>query len=186
MPQPHPVSDDVQAELKALMEEDDDGSTLSLDTVIDSAKDPASPLHQYFEWNRGKAARLYNLHQARVLVARCYQDVHTKGGNVVRIRTFIVDRNTGREHTEPNVYRPVVQVVKKASGRNRMLEQARDDMESYIERYEHLKEIIESGVISRGKKVIANINKSLTKKKPTKKRLSPGKRTMRKRTTSRS
>lgn len=58
------VSEEAVVELKRIQ----DGNELQLEKVVDAARDPASPLHSYFEWHDGEAARLYRLQQARDLV----------------------------------------------------------------------------------------------------------------------
>jgi hypothetical protein len=54
----------VKEELKKLEQK---GKLSPLD-VIDAAKNPKSPLHQYFEWDDTEAARKYRIEQARELI----------------------------------------------------------------------------------------------------------------------
>lgn len=61
IPSSKPVADAISAC------RDPDGH-LRLDSIVDSARDPNSPLHSFFEWQDGEAARLYRLEQARNLV----------------------------------------------------------------------------------------------------------------------
>src|SRR4029434_7353041 len=39
-------------------------------TVVDDARDPTSPLHDFFEWDDSTAAQQYRLGQARQLIRR--------------------------------------------------------------------------------------------------------------------
>lgn len=41
---------------------------LATETVVEAARDPASPLHGHFEWQDDKAAHFYRLGQARQLI----------------------------------------------------------------------------------------------------------------------
>ena len=44
------------------------GGLLLAEAVVESARDPKSPLHEDFEWSDGEAAKLYRLDQARCLI----------------------------------------------------------------------------------------------------------------------
>ena len=63
------LSVEIQEALETLIGRDPDG-LLQPEAVVDAAKDPASPLHRYFEWDISKAAYGYWLGQARHLIAQ--------------------------------------------------------------------------------------------------------------------
>jgi hypothetical protein len=44
------------------------GGMYSPKEVVEAAKPKNSPIHRYFEWDKDKAAYLYNLQQARRLI----------------------------------------------------------------------------------------------------------------------
>lgn len=46
----------------------DNEGHLSTRTVLEHAKSEVSPLHKHFEWNETRAAKLYNIVQARSLI----------------------------------------------------------------------------------------------------------------------
>lgn len=58
--------DSVGAELERLT--DEGGGRLVVETVIEAAREPASPLHAGFEWDDTKAAHEHRLAQARRLI----------------------------------------------------------------------------------------------------------------------
>lgn len=55
----------IASALRAL---EDDRGRLSPEIVVKAAENPESPLHQYFEWDDAKAARIHRLEQARRLI----------------------------------------------------------------------------------------------------------------------
>lgn len=58
--------DKISAYLATL---EDDNDRLTPDAVIEDAKNPASPLHPFFEWDLGKAAYRHWQEQARALIS---------------------------------------------------------------------------------------------------------------------
>src|SRR5678815_5205406 len=51
--------------------------------VIDDARDPGSPLHQFFDWDDSSAAEKFRLHQAGQLIQRVQVIVKTPTGDPV-------------------------------------------------------------------------------------------------------
>lgn len=45
------------------------GGVLTPDDVVEAARDPASPLHERFEWDDSKAAHAHRIYQARKVIA---------------------------------------------------------------------------------------------------------------------
>lgn len=61
---------------------------LRIEAVIEAAEDPASPLHEHFEWDDGEAAHLYRLDQAREIIRA--QRIPVKiGPTTIRAVTYI-------------------------------------------------------------------------------------------------
>lgn len=58
------ITDEIRAHLKFL---ETDGRLTPL-AVVDDARRPDSPLHEFFEWDSDKAALQYQLDQARTLI----------------------------------------------------------------------------------------------------------------------
>lgn len=52
------------------LEQLEENGNLNPATVVDAARDPASPLHDFFEWDNNAAAEQYRLSQARLLIRR--------------------------------------------------------------------------------------------------------------------
>lgn len=61
-------------------------------TVLEDAQDPASPLHEHFEWDDTKAAQAYRIDQARELI-RSVRLVITNTESVVRTVAYVRDPN---------------------------------------------------------------------------------------------
>lgn len=46
--------------------------------VVESARDPESPIHDYFDWDDASAAEKYRIEQARGLIRQCRVEVTTE------------------------------------------------------------------------------------------------------------
>jgi hypothetical protein len=57
--------------------------------VVNSAKNPKSPLHDWFEWDNDKASELYRLTQARTLINQIDIEIKYDGNNKKRQRAFV-------------------------------------------------------------------------------------------------
>ena len=69
---------------------------LTVDDVLEAAKDESSPLHKHFEWDDSAAANAHRRYQARVLIQRCR--ITLVEPDPVKIRAFVSlqnDRETG-------------------------------------------------------------------------------------------
>ena len=71
--------------------------------VVDDARDPTSPLHDFFEWDDNTAAQQYRLSQARLLISRVKIQV------MVRAIPMDVMRYV-RDPDEPGNYSNIVRV----------------------------------------------------------------------------
>lgn len=60
-------------ELEKLFKQNND--ELTANSVVESAKEKTSPLHDYFEWNDSIAGEMWRLHQARKLFGHIKIDV---------------------------------------------------------------------------------------------------------------
>lgn len=72
------------------------GGVLTIDSVLDEARDESSPLHKHFEWDDSVAAEAHRRYQARVLIQRCR--ITLIKDEPVEIRAFVSlqsDRETG-------------------------------------------------------------------------------------------
>lgn len=106
--------------------------------VIDEAKEPSSPLHEFFEWDNTKAAEAYRVEQARHLLAAItveYEDVNES--RPVRLFVNMKPQGEGNERE----YIPTVAVLSDASMRAQLIRQALGEADAWRKRYEHLNEL---------------------------------------------
>jgi len=118
------------------------GGILRPKDVVDAARDPNHILHPYFEWDDTKAAELYRLEQARSLIRRVEIEVKIEDRKPVKVRAYVSlqdDRQKG------DSYRATVEVLSQEELREKLLEEARREMEAFIKKYRTLDEL--AGVI---------------------------------------
>jgi len=120
---------------------------LSPDKVVSEARSIKSPLHKYFNWNDTEAANQYRLEQARRLL-RFVVDIIPSNNKSVRIFYSLTKDRKGEE----TGYRTTVDILSDKSLYKELLKDAKTEMECFIEKYEHIKEL---------KKVFAEMKKLL-------------------------
>jgi len=81
--------------------------------VVEAARDPASPMHDFFEWDDSEAARLHRLGQARQLIRRVkievtVRDVPMDVVRYVRDPDTVSYRNITNVRTEEDTARRVI------------------------------------------------------------------------------
>lgn len=79
---------------------------VTVDMVIDAAKNEDSPLHSHFEWDNDKAAENYRRWQARALIARCKITIASSEG--VEVRAFV---SLTQDRTSGGGYRMTTDVI---------------------------------------------------------------------------
>lgn len=79
---------------------------VTVDMVIDAAKNEDSPLHSHFEWDNDKAAENYRRWQARALIARCKITIASSEG--VEVRAFV---SLTQDRTSGGGYRMTADVI---------------------------------------------------------------------------
>lgn len=88
--------------------------------IVEEAKAPESPLHQYFEWDNDKAAEKWRVQQARVLVCSVVT-VAVDGDETTPVRSFVsVNRS----------YQPLEVVLSDADMREQVVQDVRDAISS--------------------------------------------------------
>jgi hypothetical protein len=113
---------------------------LTPETVLQHARDKASPLHRHFEWNNSKAAEEYRLQQAAWLL------------RTVKVRVVVKDtRSSARAFiavkVDPDEPSPRLQYVSLSAAldnpdwRAQMIEQALRELESFRQKYAVLSEL---------------------------------------------
>ena len=122
----------VVAELKRLSALS--GGTLQPEQVVRAAASRESALHSYFTWKDTKAAGYWRLHQARGLLRAVVEVIDEK---LPPVRVFVsLSQDRGRDG-----YRSMVSILDDKELRFRMLQEARLEMEGFIEKYKMLKEL---------------------------------------------
>jgi hypothetical protein len=102
--------------------------------VVESARDGASPLHRYFQWDDAKAAREHRLDQARTLI-RSIRVIDDEDRSKPAFLSIRADNGIA--------YRAIADVLSSGDLRERLLAQAQRDLDSWTARYRELKEIVE-------------------------------------------
>ena len=113
--------------------------------VVEFAADPNTALHSQFTWDDDEAAIRWRLHQARNVIRVHVQVIENDSPPVKVWVSLTEDRRAG------DGYRSTVDVMADESRRERLLEQARRDMELFAAKYSNLTEL--SPVIAAMKKV---------------------------------
>lgn len=127
---PQGKRDAVSRELKKLEKQDG----LTAPVIVDSARSPGSPLHEFFEWDDEKASDHYRLQQARELI----RSVTVQMVDVEVPAYFNVTVTTGEE--KKRRYFNYERVLKDEDLTNQVLEQAAQEARYFAEKYHHLKE----------------------------------------------
>lgn len=119
--------------------------TNSPEEIVDSARNPESPLHNLFDWSDTEAAKQWRLHQARTLVCtvRVVLDSREQDARSKSIRAFV--KTPSPEDKEKPAKRPhytsISNALKDPSTRARILEQAQAELIAWRERYDDLREL---------------------------------------------
>lgn len=114
--------------------------------VVESARNPKSPLHSQFTWDNTKAAEEHRLWQARQLIARVQVTVEVQGKEPVRVRAYHALR------LERGGYRHMNEIVNSDDLRQSLLAEMADDLDRLKERYAALRGVLAT------KKVFAAID----------------------------
>jgi hypothetical protein len=111
---------------------------VTAEMVVDAARDERSPLHGLFVWDDTEAARLYRLGRARWVIQNVTVTIESRG-KMIETRSLVslsTDRCAGG-----GVFRPTVVVMRKEDTRRLMLEDARSEMQAFIDKYSRLREL---------------------------------------------
>lgn len=112
------------------------GGLLRPADVVAYASDPARALHSRFTWDDSKAAHEYRLWQAREVIRVCVAVVHDDHPPVRAYVSLQDDRQ------EPGGgYRTLHSVLRNATLRESLLEEAKADMERFETKYSLLSEL---------------------------------------------
>jgi hypothetical protein len=117
------------------------GGQLRPEVVVESARDPKSPLHSSFNWDDTEAAIQWRLQQARMLIRAVVTYESVGDGKTVKVRPY-VSLSSDRTEGGPG-YRTLVSVMSDDELRAQMLVDARDDMQRFKAKYRALKELVD-------------------------------------------
>jgi len=112
---------------------------LTPDEVVTLAKDPASPLHEYFEWDVQKAAEEHWRNTARQII-RTFKVTFTYHDVVIRVPEFVHDEK--KKKTEPG-YVLAERAKSSADVARATLESALDTARAHLERAQGIAALLE-------------------------------------------
>lgn len=111
---------------------------LTPEDVLEDAKHDNSPLHSFFEWDKGKAAHQYRLQQARGLI-RSVVAIYTRPDQpAVRQKAYVHIAENGAQH-----YRESGHAMSQTKTRKMVLQRAWKELQAWRKRYQDLKEFSE-------------------------------------------
>jgi DNA-binding Lrp family transcriptional regulator len=102
--------------------------------VLDDARDPSNPLHQYFEWDDGEAAERYRIIQAAGLIRRYKFVVQMEPERTARVRSFVVAPDKNGE----TGYIPTEEAMRTGSSRDFVMQQALREVAALRAKYQAL------------------------------------------------
>lgn len=103
--------------------------------LVDANRDIDAPLHSFFEWNDEIAAEKYRETQAAYVIRSIEVDIV---GSAEPTRAFVSLEISDGSHRE---YRSIETVMQDRNSRERLLELARRDMETFKWKYADLQEL---------------------------------------------
>lgn len=126
----------VGSELERLRKRAPNGVIEARD-VVSAARNPNSPLHQWFTWKDSDAAVIQREYEARRLLRSVVVIRSEAEGNGPPVRAF-VSLHKGKR--DPG-YSPTVQVLSRPDERERLIERFFGEVESLVRRYDFLEEL---------------------------------------------
>lgn len=126
---------DYKQELELIRKKHD--GVLKPADVVDFARNPATALHERFEWNNTKAADEYRLWQARELIRVVVKVADDKETIPLRLYCSLSEDR----QNDGGGYRLVADVMRSAQMRASLLRQAEQDMVRFQHKYHQLQEL---------------------------------------------
>lgn len=120
---------------------DDHGGILQPQVVVDSARNPESPLHDHFEWDETEAARQWRLLQARNLIRVVVKYERLSNGQPLPCRVFV--SLTPDRESDGGGYRVTSAVMSDEALRLQLLADARQEMVTFRAKYARLSELVD-------------------------------------------
>jgi len=129
------VTEDVEKKFNQLMKRSPSGR-LNAEDVVEAARDPNSPLHQYFTWSDSEAAERWRMQEAQNLI-RSFSIYNEELKIRVRALTSLED-----DREEGGGYRWTIDVLQRPDLREQYLISALKDLEAVRKRYAHVQELV--------------------------------------------
>ena len=105
--------------------------------ILDDSRAEDAPLHRCFEWNDGKAAEAYRLHQAREILLSLTVTVEHEHGETTT-RAFV---NVANEDERDGRFLHLQTAMSKADTRQAVLTHAMMELAQFRRKYEGLQEL---------------------------------------------
>ena len=133
---------------------------LTAENLLETAKNPKSPLHEFFDWDDSEAANKWRLAQARILINEVKVIIENKEYYAFEnVQIATTDNSGGKESTESiRVYKPVIEIMSQEELRKQVISAALRQLSYWEEqnsKYNELKPII---------KTASKVRKDLDKK----------------------
>lgn len=112
------------------------GGLLQPEMVVEAARPESSPLHSRFEWDDTKAGHEYRIWQARQLIRVTVAIIGGEDQEPERVWVSLKSDRYGNKG-----YRKLVTVLSDEDMRQQLLEDAIEDMQTFREKYNRLKEL---------------------------------------------
>ena len=129
---------EADATAKELMRIRDVYGELTPEHVVEESRDENAVLHKCFQWDDARAAELYRLEQAGRIIRNVVIPYKTSGGEEHTIRLY---GYTKTSESPVRVYRPMEEIYKDDVAKNDLLQQAKDDMDTFMAKYVTLDEL---------------------------------------------
>lgn len=139
----------------ARIQQEKGGIEIKADDVVEAARSETSPMHADFEWNDSKAGHSWRLTQARALLRGLVTTVVVLKDTSPEPRRAIVSVRQDRHRS----YVPLTEVLKSPDMMRSVLDDARRDMNAFVNRYRMYAELAEVvGVMEKTLKIWSENN----------------------------
>ena len=122
---------------EALRDIESRNGILNAEDVVSEAKNKKSPLHSKFTWDDTVAGKLYRIHQARNLI-RVYVEILPEAEDGIEHNVFVSLRE---DRYEGGGYRTIVNVMQDDCLRQKLLNDAKQELQYFKNKYKMLKEL---------------------------------------------
>lgn len=134
---------------------DEHGGKATADAVLEESKPKDAPLHECFEWSNKAASRKWRLHQAREIInsieVTLLEEDPNEDGEDKHLATAPAFVSIERDQ-EDGGYRSITTVMDNPELKDRLIQQALRELQSWTKRYEHLTEFASVHAVIRGTK----------------------------------